>query len=135
MRPAWKTVILWVSVLPAAILGMMLAYGLWRILHYISAARFIDTDSWLNTVFTDIMSNFIAGAAFVYIGSRVAPTDRKIVAIVLTGLLLVVSGSSLFIVNFMTKDYASNVGIICGNIGSIICCMSIYKGEIGDKDL
>lgn len=135
MKPFWKTILLWIAVLPAAILGMILAYGLWRIIHYISAAaRFVDTDSWINIVFTDIMSNSIAGAAFVYIGSRVAPTDRKIVAIVLTGLLLVVSGSSLFIVNFMTRDYASNLGIICGNIGSIICCISIYKGEMGDKD-
>lgn len=129
----WKTILRWIALLPASILGMMLSFLLWRILHNITAARYIDTDSWLNFIFVEIMSNIIAGAAFVYIGFKVAPSDKKTVAIILTGLLLVVSGSSLFIVNFMTGEYFSNIGIICGNIGSIVCCVSICKGEMDEK--
>ncbi|MBS4028444.1 MAG: hypothetical protein KGZ58_07385 [Ignavibacteriales bacterium] len=130
----WKTILRWTAVLPVSILGMILAFGLWRLLHKLTVAGYIDTDSWLNIVFVDIMSNVIAGMAFVYIGFKVAPAYQKTIAIILTGLLLIVSGSSLFIINFMTKEYFSNIGIVCTNIGSIACCISIYKGEMDEKE-
>jgi len=129
-KQIWQTIFRWIAVLPASILGMILAYGLWRIIHNATAARYIDIDSWLNIVFADVMSNLISGAAFVYIGSKVSPSYQKIVAIVLASLILVMSGTSLFIINFMTKEYLSNIGIISMNIGSIVCCVSVFKGEM-----
>ncbi|MFA5829666.1 MAG: hypothetical protein WC843_04180 [Candidatus Gracilibacteria bacterium] len=134
MNKTIKNVLLWVAVLPASLVSMMLSFGLWRILHNLTAARYIDTNSWLNIFFIEIMSNLIAGAVFVFIGYKIAPNNQKNTAIVLTALLLLVGGSSLFIVNFMSKEYFSNTGIIAGLFGSIACCISIYKGEFDKKE-
>jgi hypothetical protein len=134
MNKTIKKALLWAAVLPASLVGMMLSFGLWRIIHNLTAARYIDTDSWLNIFFVEIMSNLIAGAAFVLIGYKVAPNNQKTTAIVLTALLLLVGGSSLFIVNFMSKEYFANIGIIAGLFGSIACCISIYKGEFDKKE-
>ena len=134
MNKTIKNVLLWIAVLPASLVGMMLSFGLWRIIHNLTAARYIDTNSWLNIFFVEIMSNLIAGAAFVFIGYKVAPNNQKTTAIVLTALLILVGGSSLFIVNFMSKEYFSNIGIIAGLFGSIACCISIYKGEFDKKE-
>lgn len=133
-KQIWHAILRWIAVLPTSILGMILAYGLWRIIHNATAARYIDTNSWLNIVFVEIMSNLFAGGIFVYIGFKISPAFQKIVAIVLASLILLLSGTSLFIVNFMTKEYLSNIGIISMNIGSIVCCISIFKGEIEEVE-
>ena len=130
----WKTIFRWISVFPASVLGMILAAWLWRLFYNIITAGFIDTFPWLNILVIEILSNFLAGAAFIYVGFKIAPNYQRTIAVVLCGLLLLLSGSSLFIVNFMTKDYFSNISIVCGNIGSILCCVSIFKGEMDEKN-
>jgi len=133
MNKKVKNILLWISVLPASLASMILAFGLWRIIHNLTASGYIDTNSWLNILFVEIMSNLIASAAFVLVGSEIAPNNKKIVAVVLTTLLILVSGSSLFIINFITKEYFTNLGIIAGIVGAIVCCISIYEGEF-DKN-
>jgi hypothetical protein len=128
----WKVILRWIAILPASVLGMQLTFVLLRIINILFASHYIDTSSWMGVLYTDIVSNLIAGVAFVYVGFKVAPSNQKIVAIVLAVLLLVISCLSLFFVNFITKEYYSNLGIICGNIGSIVCCVSIVKGEMDE---
>ena len=134
MNKTIKNTLLWIAVFPASLAGMILSFGLWRIFHNLTASRYIDTNSWLNILFVEIMSNIIASAVFVFVGYKVAPNNQKIVAIILTALLIIVAGSSLFIVNFMTKEYFTNIGIMAGIFGSIVCCVSIYKGEFDKKE-
>jgi uncharacterized membrane protein YjjP (DUF1212 family) len=133
MNKKIKNILLWISVLPASIASMMLSFVLYRLIFLISASRYIDTNSWLSIFFLEIMSNAIAGAVFVIVGYKIAPNNQKVTAIILTALLLLVSGSSFFIVNFMQKEYFSNIAILAEVVGSIICCVSIYKGEFDEK--
>jgi hypothetical protein len=128
-----KNSLLWISILPASLAAMFLSFGVWRILHIITSSRYIDQNSWINIIFVEFMSNFLASAAFVYVGYKVAPNKKIIVAIILTSLLLIVSGSSLYILNFITKNYFQNIGTISGIFGAVICCVGIYEEELKKK--
>ena len=110
----------WLAVLPVSILSSILINIIWRFLHSLTASRYIDPDSILNFIFIDIMSSAISAAAFVYTGYYIAPTLKKEVALILMILLYILSGASLFIVNVLTTEYFSNLGI------RIIICHHIF---------
>jgi len=44
-------------------------------------------------------------------------------------LISMMSGASLFIVNVITAKYFSNIGIISGIVGAIICYFEILRKE------
>ncbi len=119
----------WIAVFPVSLLAFILANFIWRLLHSITASRYIDSDSWLNIIFVDIMSSAISAAAFVYAGAYIAPYHKKEIALILTILISMLSGASLFIVNVMTAEYISNIGIIAGIIGAIVCYFEIQRTE------
>ena len=119
----------WITVLPVSVLALILANLIWRLLHSITASRYIDPDSWLNLIFFDIMSSAIAAAAFVYAGTYIAPNYKKETALILTIFISMISGASLFIVNIMTEEYFSNIEIIAGIIGAILCYLEIQRTE------
>lgn len=119
----------WIAVFPVSIIAMILANIIWRFLYSITAFRYIDPDSWLNLIFVDIMSSAIASASFVYAGTFIAPNYKKETALVLTILISMISGASLFIVNVMTAEYFSNIGIVAGIIGAVICYFEIQRTE------
>jgi len=122
-------VLKWIAVFPVSIIAMILANIIWRFLYSITAFRYIDPDSWLNLIFVDIMSSAIASASFVYAGTFIAPNYKKETALVLTILISMISGASLFIVNVMTAEYFSNIGIVAGIIGAVICYFEIQRTE------
>ncbi len=119
----------WIAVLPTSLLAFILANFIWRLLHSITASRYIDPDSWLNIIFVDIMSSAISAAAFVYAGAYIVPNYKKETALILTILISMISGASLFVVNVMTAEYFSNIGIIAGIIGAIVCYFEIQRTE------
>ena len=119
----------WIAVLPATVLALILANLIWRLLHSITASRYIDPDSCLNLIFVDIMSSAIATAAFVYAGAFIAPNYKKETALILTILISMISGASLFIVNVMTAEYFSNIGIVAGIVGAVACYIEVQRAE------
>lgn len=119
----------WIAILPASVLALILTNLIWRLLHSLTASRYIDQDSWLNLIFVDIMSSAISAAAFVYSGAFIAPDYKKETALVLTILISMISGASLFIVNVMTAEYFSNIGILAGIVGAIVCYFEIQRTE------
>ncbi|MFA7119311.1 MAG: hypothetical protein WC159_11105 [Sphaerochaetaceae bacterium] len=133
MRKKISNLLLWIAFFPASIVGMMLAYGVYRLAFYLFSSRYINPNSWISIIFLEIMSNAIAGAAFIYTGYRIAPNSKKTAVIILTLLLVLIAGSSLAVVNFITKEYFSNIGIIAGIAGSIYCCIVVYTGELDKK--
>ena len=110
----------WIAVFPASLLAFVLSNFIWRLLHSLTASRYI---------FVDIMSSAISAAAFVYAGAYIAPNYKKETALILTILISLISGASLFIVNVMTAEYFSNIGIIAGIIGAIVCYFAIQRTE------
>jgi len=133
----WPSFFRWVAILPTSVIVTSLMYYLYNFLFSIlvERAEITEPGSWLHLVLVGILSNALAGSTFVLVGSSVAPSHKKVVALVMAGLVLVTSGASLLIANILTKEYFSNIGIICGNIGAIISSVSIYRGEMSvDKD-
>ncbi len=133
MKNKIKNILLWLAVFPASLAGMVLSSFLWHLIHNLTAGRYIDLNSWLNIIYVELVSNLIAGFVFVLIAYKIAPNNKKITAIIFTAFLILISGASLFIVNYMTKEYFTNIGIIGTIAGSIICCIGIYKGDFDKK--
>ena len=91
----------------------------------------INPDSFLGQLFLVPMASGLMGAAFVYIGTFIAPGQKKTVAIVLSGILLVLSGFLLFPAFSDIYRYLwSIVSAIALNVGSIILTVLIQKDEI-----
>lgn len=122
-------VLKWIAVLPASIVAMILANIIWRFLYSITTFRYIDSDSWLNSIFVDITSSLISTVAFVYFGTLIAPNNKKEAALILTILISMISGASLFVVNVLTAEYFSNIEIIAQIVGAIIGYFEIQRTE------
>lgn len=123
-----KTILLWIALLPASLLAMGIAFYSWKLLDFITGSYFEDAGS----IYVVIYSNIVAGAALVYVAFLIAPSHKKFVAIAMSGLLLVMSGASILFIYNLTSEYSTDVGLIFRNIGSILCCIGIYKKEIED---
>lgn len=127
MKDLFIKVLRWFAILPSSILVFFLVYGLVKLIYGFGITRYIDTDSRTAIFIVEAVSNFLSGSAFVLTGSSIAPNYNKIVAIVLVGIILIIAGSSLFIVTFLSKDYLTIPGIIFGIIGSITAAVYFFK--------
>jgi len=94
----------WILFLPAACIAALLAWFAVSLGNRITMGRYIDPDSFLSRVFIEWISHAAMGAAFVYIGAKVAPDHRTIVAYALSCLSLVGAGFLLFPA-FLLADY------------------------------
>lgn len=119
----------WIAVLPSSIIALFLANIVYRIGHYLTASRVLPPDSWSNIILVSILSSMFSSAIFVYVGTYIAPSYKKETALVLTVLICIVGGASLFIVNFISIEYISNIGIIAGIVGAVLSYIGILQSE------
>ena len=125
-------VLRWVVFLPCAFIGAWLAWYLWTLLNRISfGLAGVDLNSFMSKAFLVFTSNVILGAAFVYIGAKVAPVRKKIVAYVLAVICLVLVGFTLYPA-IMTVNYWAIFGGIAIILG---CTVTAYAASIDDLDL
>lgn len=117
----------WILVLPFSLLSFFVANVLWQWLYSITASRYLDPNSMLNLIIVDIMSSAISTAAFVYIGALIAPSYKKITALILATLAITLLLISLFVVNVLTAEYISNFGLIAGMVGALVCYNEIQE--------
>jgi len=127
-QPVWLQAVRWVSTLPAAILGSLIAYWAVRVIMWLGSSRFGD-ESWFEYFWKEIVSSGLMGAAFVFCAAYVAPRFKRQTSIVFAGILLSISGL-LLMVAFSTKQYMSVLATICLNAGAIIAAVAIFKGEL-----
>lgn len=119
----------WIAVLPFSLLSFFLANMLWQLLYSITASRYLDPESIVNLIIVDIMSSAISTAAFVYAGVLMAPSKKKITALILATLVITLLLISLFVVNVLTAKYVSNFGLISGVVGAMVCYNEIQEKE------
>ena len=112
--PRWKAVLRWIAVFPSAVIASAL---------FVMFSRPSGEDS--NIIIISVME-FLRGAAFVYVGVIVAPSNKKVVSYVLSVLAILLSGAALFSSLVVLKDYMTCVpilvfvaGIVVGNNASI----------------
>jgi hypothetical protein len=88
-------------------------------------------DTELGSVFIEFISHAVMGAAFVYVGAKVAPMHHMIVAYVLAGVGLVTAGFMLFPALLVSNYWAvwAGLALILG-VG-----VTAYLVSIGDVEL
>jgi len=121
MNKKIKNLLLWFLVFPLSVLGTLTFFCVYNLILY----KYINNSFWLDIFCFEILSNFFSGFIFILIGYKIAPNNKKNTTIVLTILFLLIGFSSFFIVNFITKEYISNIGILSSIFGSITCCIFI----------
>jgi hypothetical protein len=122
----------WIAFLPSAFLTAWLAWFLVALLNRITMGMSgIDLNSFLPKVFIEFISHAVMGAAFVYVGAKVAPLHKKIVAYVLAGIGLISAGFMLF-----PAIMVANYWAIWGGASLILgCAVTAYSVFAGETDL
>lgn len=94
----------WVAVLPAAIVGALLARFVVVVVNRFTMAAYVDPDSFLGRLFVEYVGGAVLGGAAVYAGTYVAPRFKSQVSIVMAALVLLIAGFLLF-PSVMVRDY------------------------------
>lgn len=97
----------WIAVLPASILGSVLAYIIAVIFSWVTT-NYLQERTILDDIVNFGISGFAAGAAFVIAGCFVAPSRKKETALVLTVLLsigCVISTAASFFANGLSWEF------------------------------
>lgn len=120
----------WIFLLPCAFFA---GWGAWFLVLFGNrltiGSQGIDPNSFLIKVFTEFMSHAVMGAAFIFVGAKVAPSNQKNVVYVLTALGLVLAGFMLFPA-FMISDYWAVWSGISLAIGLGLTAFSVSVGEL-----
>jgi hypothetical protein len=125
-----RAVLRWVCFIPAAVLAAWIAWLVVAVLNKITIGmQGIDPNSFLPRAFIEFISHAVMGAAFVYVGAKVAPMHHKIVAYVLAGVGLVSAGFMLFPAFLVSNYWAvwAGVSLILG-VG--VTAYSVRIGEV-----
>ena len=122
----------WIAFLPGAFLTAWLAWFLVSLLNSITMGMSgINPNSFVSRLFIEFISHAVMGAAFVYVGAKVAPFQKKIVAYVLVGIGLISAGFMLF-----PAIMVANYWAIWGGISLILGCgFTAYSVFVGETDL
>jgi hypothetical protein len=119
----------WVVFLPGAALGAGVAWILINTVGRFSLGFVgIGPNSFLAQFYFNTAGHAAMGAAFVYIGAKIVPSNKKIVAYILAGLGLVLGGFALFPAIMVGSGWAI-WGSICvvNGIGAVVYL--INRGE------
>lgn len=127
-----RTIIIfrWIAFLPCAIITAGIVWYLVALINQITMVLSgIDPDSFLFKVFILFISHACMGATFVYVGTKVAPQNNKIIAFILAGIGLVASGFLLFPA-IMITDYWAIIGCVSLVLGCVTMACLVYMGNI-----
>lgn len=126
--PVWKQVLLWIAVLPGALLGSTVVYWLAHIVTWLGSSYTGDEDTWLHHIWSEVIRNGVCGAAWVYCAGYIAPRAKITVAITFAAALLFLSSLSFF--NAIAQhEWMSLLGVVFLNAGAILCAVSVATRE------
>jgi hypothetical protein len=114
---------------PGAVLGAWLAWILLNTLGKFSLSFVgFEPNSFIGQLYFNTAGHAAMGAAFVYLGARIAPCYQRIVAYVLGGLGLVLGGGAVLPAIMVGSGWAI-WGLVCTVIGLGAVVYSIHIGE------
>ena len=127
-----KDIARWIAVVPCAFVALLLAPFIVGVLFWIStlvSPVVLDPEAFLDRLFFELARNGAGGAAFVFIGARIAPNRRLHAAYALAVLSVLISGFTLYLAAEM-GDLWAMWQIAWTGIGSLAVVFWIRKGEI-----
>jgi len=131
MNKRIESAIRWIILLPVSFFITPVIKEIWYGFNYFFLCPNIgiDPDSTISQIYSAVISNIIFGYTFVYLAYLIAPKFKKQIALLMAIVALILFGSSLYAINFITKDYPANVGSISAIIGVIASYFEIKKKE------
>ena len=125
-----KVVSRWIAFFPAAVGASWLAWFVTSGLQKLAAAmQGVNPESFFIRIAIEVVPYAVMGAAFVYSGAKIAPGYRKVVAYCLAGVVLVLSGISLF-ASFMVSDYWTLLDALALILGAGFTGYGIGSGDL-----
>ncbi|WP_325164390.1 hypothetical protein [Frateuria sp.] len=88
-----------------------------------------NPDSFLNKLWLDVVASALMGAAFVYVGARIAPASRKPVGYVLTVTIILIAGFLAFPA-VTQHDWWALIGCVAMASGGAVVAHSAAIGEL-----
>jgi hypothetical protein len=125
--PLWKQILLWIAVLPGALLGGELALLGVRAGMWITSSYYGD-DSWLHMILGAVLPDGAFGYSVVFCGAFIAPTRKITVAIVLAALIL--SLVTLAATGDIRDHRWWDLGaVVAALVGAAVASVTIATGE------
>ena len=127
-----KYVARWIAMVPCALAALLLAPSIVGAIFWITTLVgpvAFDLESFLDRLFFEAVSDGAGGAAFVFVGARIAPDRRLHAAYALAALSVLISGITLYLAAEM-GDLWAIWEIAWTGIGSLAVVLWIHKGEI-----
>lgn len=121
-------VLRWVLVLPGAIAAGYVAWFTVTFLNRLTMRLYVDPDGFLGRAYLETISNMVMGAAAVYVGARIAPSEQSKVALALTVLVILAAGVLLFPA-LQSRSWWAVYAVACLVAGAGSVTWSIYRGE------
>ena len=123
-------VLRWLALLPASFLAAWLGWILINLLGRFSLSfAGVDSESFMAQLYFNTAGHSAAGAAFVFAGAKTAPMRHNLVAFVLGGLAILISGFLLF-PSIVTGDAWAMWGAVCVAAGAGFVVYFAHTGEI-----
>jgi hypothetical protein len=124
-----KNVLRWVVCLPGAAIAAWLAWVVVSVIGRWAASGYVDPDGFLMKAYYTLINHGVLGAAFVYFGARIAPSHRKVVAIVLAVIAVLFMALSTYFA-FAQENWWAFAACIATAVGSGAVVYSIASGEL-----
>ena len=119
----------WIGFLPVAVLAAWLAWIVVNILGRFSLGwAGITPEDFQGKLYFVTVGHAAMGAAFVYVGAKIAPYHKVVVSFILGGTGIIVAGFLLFPA-VMVKDWWAVWGGLCVAIGAGVVVYSVHIGE------
>lgn len=118
----------WIAILPCAVASYFLGYALYKFLFWVSDYLNQEENGWFKEYLTFIISGGVAGYAFVFISSQLAPVHKKNVALILLVLLAMCMGIGVF-AGILEKHTLSILEATSGVIGGVIGYFNVITEE------
>jgi hypothetical protein len=119
----------WIGFIPVAFLGAWLTRIVVILFYKSMLMRGIDANDFIPTLIALVSSCGAQGAAFVYIGSNIVPSNQKIVTYLLTVLIVLIAGFLAFPA-VIQSEWLAIVGYIATSLGAGMVAYKVSEKEI-----
>ena len=124
--PSWLR---WILLPFGCVLAMLLVHLLARIFFWLQGRMLgLGDGAWLQLVTDYVISGGLTGYATVQVGSMIAPSHRKIVSLVVGGLVVMLSGLSISVM-LARHQWWNAVDVLATVIGAGIAIYSTFEAE------
>lgn len=123
-----KAILRWIVFLPAAGIAGFLAYNIVWYVQSFTTWIFVGSGTVVEIYFVRFFSYLCMGMATVYVACFVAPSFKKGIAVVMGGLILILSGATMFYA-LSVPEYLGIVDSVAMDLGAIGIATAIYNEQ------